>query len=133
MAHFGKALDEVRAGETRALKEKGYEPVLSKSRWLLLKRPENLTDKQESRLADLLQYNLKSVRALSAQGGVPVLLELCLALLGRPVPGSVVHQDHAFENRAYEEGGQNAAQAQASAAQSGSGPRASFQRRCGGF
>ena len=63
MAHFGKALDEVRAGETRALKEKGYEPVLSKSRWLLLKRPENLTDKQESRLADLLQYNLKSVRA----------------------------------------------------------------------
>jgi len=63
MAHFSKALDEVRAGEARALKEKGYEPVLSKSRWLLLKRPENLTDKQEVRLAELLQYNLKSIRA----------------------------------------------------------------------
>lgn len=63
MAHFSKALDEVRAGEAKALKEKGYEPVLTKSRWLLLKRPENLTDKQEVRLAELLQYNLKSIRA----------------------------------------------------------------------
>jgi transposase len=63
MAHFGKALDEVRAGEAKALKDKGCEPVLSKSRWLLLKRPENLTEKQDTRLAELLQYNLKSVRA----------------------------------------------------------------------
>lgn len=63
MAHFSKALDEVRAGETKALKAKGYEPILSKSRWLLLKRPENLTEKQEVRLAELLQYNLKSIRA----------------------------------------------------------------------
>lgn len=63
MAHFSKALDEVRAGEAKSLKEKGYEPVLTKSRWLLLKRPENLTDKQEVRLAELLQYNLKSIRA----------------------------------------------------------------------
>ncbi len=63
MAHFCKALDEVRAGEIRTLKAKGYEPVLSKSRWLLLKRPENLTDKQEVKLAELIQYNLKSIRA----------------------------------------------------------------------
>lgn len=63
MAHFSKALDEVRASEVKALKAKGYEPVLSKARWLLLKRPENLTEKQETRLAELLQYNLKSIRA----------------------------------------------------------------------
>lgn len=63
MAHFSKALDEVRAGEAKALKEKGYEPILTRSRWLLLKRPENLTEKQEVRLAELLQYNLKSIRA----------------------------------------------------------------------
>ena len=63
MAHIGKAIDEVRAQETRALKEKGYEPVLTKSRWLLLKRPENLTVKQETKLSDLLRYNLKSVRS----------------------------------------------------------------------
>ena len=63
MAHFSKALDEVRASEAKALKEKGYEPILTKSRWLLLKRPENLTENQEVRLAELLQYNLKSIRA----------------------------------------------------------------------
>ena len=63
MTHLGKAIDEVRAGEVKELKEKGYEPVLTKARWLLLKRPENLTEKQEIKLADLLQYNLKSMRA----------------------------------------------------------------------
>ncbi len=63
MAHFSKALDEVRAGEARELKTKGYEPVLTKTRWLLVKRPENLTGKQEVKLSELLQYNLRSVRA----------------------------------------------------------------------
>lgn len=63
MAHFGKALDEVRAGEVRELKAKGYEPVLTKTRWLLLKRPGNLSEMQEIKLAELLQYNLRSVRA----------------------------------------------------------------------
>lgn len=63
MSHFGKALDEVRAGEVRELKAKGYEPVLTKTRWLLLKRPGNLSDTQEIKLAELLQYNLRSVRA----------------------------------------------------------------------
>jgi transposase len=63
MAHLSKAIDEVRAAEAKELKEKGYNPVLTKSRWLLLKRPENLSEKQESKLADLLQYNLKSIRS----------------------------------------------------------------------
>ena len=63
MSHFSKALDEVRAGEARAIKAKGLEPVLTRTRWLLLKRRENLTDKQHVRLATLLEYNLKSVRA----------------------------------------------------------------------
>ena len=55
MSHLSKAIDEVRASEAKALKAGGYEPVLKDSRWLLLKRPENLTEKQEIRLADLLQ------------------------------------------------------------------------------
>lgn len=63
MAKLSKAIDEVRAQETRQLKRDGYEPVLTKSRWLLLKRPENLNEQQESKLADLLRYNLKSVRS----------------------------------------------------------------------
>jgi len=63
MAHMNKAIDEVRAQEARELKAKGYEPVLTKSRWLLLKRPENLSAQQESKLSELLHYNLRSIRA----------------------------------------------------------------------
>jgi transposase len=37
--------------------------VLKHSRWCLLKRPENLTDHQTVKLAELLRYNLQSVRA----------------------------------------------------------------------
>lgn len=58
-----KAIDEIRAEEQRQLQKDGYQPVLKKSRWCLLKRQENLTEKQESKLRDLLQYNLRSVRA----------------------------------------------------------------------
>ncbi|MGQ0568154.1 MAG: ISL3 family transposase, partial [Armatimonadota bacterium] len=63
MGRFGKAIDEVRAQEARELRARGREPVLTKTRWLLLKRPEHLTEKQEVRLADLLRYNLRSVRS----------------------------------------------------------------------
>jgi transposase len=63
VAKLNKAIDEVRAGEHRQMQKDGYEPVLKHSRWLLLKRRENLTQKQEVKLRDLLQYNLKSVRA----------------------------------------------------------------------
>jgi transposase len=63
VAKMNKAIDEVRAGEARRLVRDGYEPVLKKSRWCLLKRKENLTDPQRIRLRDLLRYNLKSVRA----------------------------------------------------------------------
>lgn len=63
MANMSKAIDKVRAEEARKMRADGYEPLLTSTRWLLLKRPENLTEKQEAKLSDLLQYNLKSVRA----------------------------------------------------------------------
>ena len=63
VSNLNKALDEVRAEEARRLKRDGYDPVLKKSRWLLLKNPDSLTDREETRLADLLRYNLKSVRS----------------------------------------------------------------------
>src|SRR3954469_11637103 len=63
MKQFGKALDEIRAEETRRLKRDGYEPVLKESRWCLLERPEDLTDKQTVKLSELLKYNLRTVRA----------------------------------------------------------------------
>ena len=37
--------------------------MLTKTRWLLLKRPGNLSETQEIKLGELLQYNLRSVRA----------------------------------------------------------------------
>ena len=63
MALMSKAIDKVRAEEAKQLKANGLEPVLTNSRFILLKRPENLTDKQEIKLADLVQYNLRSIRA----------------------------------------------------------------------
>jgi transposase len=63
VAKMNKALDEIRAGESRRIASEGGVPVLRKSRWLLLKREENLKTEQRFRLRDLLRYNLKTVRA----------------------------------------------------------------------
>jgi transposase len=59
LQHMNKAVDEVRA---QALKVLGREGVLTHTRWCLLKRSENLTEKQEVKLVELLRYNLKAVR-----------------------------------------------------------------------
>jgi transposase len=63
MMHLSKPIDEVRAEKVITFKAKGLKPVLTRSRWLLLKRPENLTTKQETKLSELLQYNLKSIKS----------------------------------------------------------------------
>ena len=63
MQKFSKAMDKIRAEEARRLKEEGKEPVLVKSRWCFLKRKKNLTGKQEFKLNELLQMNLRSVKA----------------------------------------------------------------------
>jgi transposase len=63
VAKLNKAIDEVRAGEYRQMNEEGHEPILKNARWCLLKRKENLTEKQETKLKGLLRYNLRSVRA----------------------------------------------------------------------
>ena len=62
MTHLNKAVDEVRRKEAAAHRVKGKE-VLKRSRWCLLKRPQNLTDGQQDKLSDLLKLNLRSVRA----------------------------------------------------------------------
>ena len=63
MKKMNEAIDDVRRAEAKRLEQDGYEPVLKRSRWCLLKRPENLTDKQTVKLSELLQYNLDSVRS----------------------------------------------------------------------
>jgi transposase len=71
---MNKALDNVRAEETSRMRREGRAPILRKSRWLLLRRSENLTADHHFRLRDLLRYNLKTIRAsegsLSATLGI---------------------------------------------------------------
>jgi transposase len=63
MANMNKEIDEVRRQEAKELKAKGMGEVLKGARWTLLKRPENRTPSQESKLAELVRYNLRAVRA----------------------------------------------------------------------
>ena len=63
MRKFNEAIDEVRRTEVKEFKAAKQENVLEKGRWLLLKRPENLSEKQTSRLGDLLKLNLSSIKA----------------------------------------------------------------------
>ena len=63
MASMNKAIDKIRASEARQLVREGFEPVLKNSRWCLLKRRVNLSNRQTVKLKELLRYNLKSVRA----------------------------------------------------------------------
>jgi transposase len=63
VAKLNKAIDELRAKEARELKTRGFEPILKRTRWCFLKRPENLTDNQAQKLTDVLAYDLRTVRA----------------------------------------------------------------------
>ncbi len=59
---INKAIDNVRADESRKLKQQGNVPILKQTRWIFLKNPENLTVKQDQKLAQLLKQNLKTVK-----------------------------------------------------------------------
>ena len=75
VARVNRALDKIRAVEARRLKQEGYEPVLTHSRWCFLKNPENLTEKQRVKLADLMTYDLASVRAYFLKESFQLLWE----------------------------------------------------------
>lgn len=60
---LGEAVDRVRKDEAARLHREGYEPVLKKSKFCFLKRPGNLTPGQADKLAEVLQYDLKTTRA----------------------------------------------------------------------
>jgi transposase len=62
--HLSDAIDQVRRAEVRSLRQRGRRPLLTKARWLLLKRREHQTREQRARLRELVQYNLRAVRAM---------------------------------------------------------------------
>ncbi len=63
MQLLSKAIDTVRREEVRALQAAGRPALLTKTRWLLLKRRENLSREERGHLRWLLSINLRSVRA----------------------------------------------------------------------
>jgi len=63
VAHQNKSIDAVRAQEAQELKRKGKGEWLKRSRWLFLKRAENLNEPQSVRLAEIVRHNLRTVRA----------------------------------------------------------------------
>ena len=63
MQYLNDAVDKTRRQETAQLKRDGYEPILEKSRWCLLKNKKNHTKNQMAKLRELVQYNLKTMRA----------------------------------------------------------------------
>lgn len=60
---MSKAIDQTRRDEVRRLKAQGKAPLLSKTRWILLKQPLKLSESQSTKLNELLQHNLRTVRA----------------------------------------------------------------------
>ncbi len=60
--HLTKAVDQVRRDEIRE-KGQAHKHLMTKTRYIWLKNPWNLTDKQEERLSELEQLNLKINRA----------------------------------------------------------------------
>jgi transposase len=67
VAKMNKALEQVRAEETHWMRQQGLEPVLRKSRWLLLKRQEK--PERGTTFSAILRYNLKTVRAYLLERG----------------------------------------------------------------
>ena len=64
VSNLNKAMNKVRASEVRQRAKDGYDTELLKhTRYCFLKNPQNLTPKQETKLNEVLQYDLKSVRA----------------------------------------------------------------------
>jgi len=59
---FNVAIDEIRRDEVKQFKTSNQENVLERKRWLLLKRPDNLSEKQTARMGELLKLNLASIK-----------------------------------------------------------------------
>jgi transposase len=62
MRALNEAIDQIRRDEVKQFKANRQHNVLERGRWLLPKRPENLSEKQTARLGELLKLNLASIK-----------------------------------------------------------------------
>lgn len=60
--YLNKAVDETRRQEASQLRRDGFQEILKKSRWCLLKNKKRQKPSQLAKLKDILRYNLKTVR-----------------------------------------------------------------------
>jgi transposase len=132
VAKMNKALDEVRAGESRHMAREGLAPVLRKSRWLLLKREENLKADQRFRLRDLLRYNLKTVRAYLLKEAFQQLWDYNSPTWAGRFLDDWCRQVMRFAHRAHEEDRPITACPPRTDPQLFPGSKTAFQRRCRG-
>lgn len=63
MKKINEAVDDVRKEEVRRLRKEGKDPILTNSKWCLLKRKFNLTKSQKGKLRELVDMNLNTVKA----------------------------------------------------------------------
>ena len=76
VAKMNKALDEVRAAETRKMAQDGYEPLLKKSRWCILKNKVNHHRHAKVPLTGSVELQLTNRSRLPAQGRLSPVLGL---------------------------------------------------------
>jgi transposase len=74
VANLNQALDQVRADEARALARQGWD-VLKRARWLLLRRRKRLKGQQRLQLRQILQWDLRTVRAYLLEEGLQAMWE----------------------------------------------------------
>nr|VFK55670.1 MAG: Transposase [Candidatus Kentron sp. TUN] len=78
-------------------KEQGLKPALTKSRWLLLRRSENLTkDHQDTKLKRLVKLNLTTIRSYLLKKKFKLFWHHVPPLLGRTILEHLVHKNHAL-------------------------------------
>ena len=104
MKKMSEAIDEVRRGEARTAGDRtATSRCLKHSRWCLLKRPENLTDKQTVKLARVAPVQSSERAELPDAGRLSTLLGIHQPDLGGEVPRPMVYTGHAEPDRADEE------------------------------
>ena len=98
MQRINKAINKVRVDEVKQLEADGYQPHLKGGRWVLLKRPANLTEKQAVKLRELLRPQPQERPQLSDARRFSAFLGVLESGLGRQVFGPVVHSCDAEQN-----------------------------------
>jgi len=133
VARLNRAVDQVRAAEVKRMKREGYEPVLKRTRWCFLKRPENLTEQQRTTLDDLMRYDLKSVRAYLLKESFQALWEYTSPVWADRYFARLAGAGHAQLVGAHQANGPHHSQAPRVDPQLVQGQEAVLQRHCRGL